>query len=185
MKAKPKRLLPNGMLQSISIPARPFEMISMDFIMELPKTAQGHDAILVVVDKLTRFVTLIPTTSNVNESETAELLFKHVICKYGLPRQIISDRDQRWVGSFLKEVSKLLNIKRALTTSHHSQADGQTEIMNQILEIALRCYVQPERNDWDTHWTLSLYPTTPPLTPQRNSLQPCSCMGFSPVPELN
>lgn len=41
-----------------------------------------------------------------------------------------------------------MGMKRALTTSYHPQADGQTEAMNQTLEIILRAYVGPERNDW-------------------------------------
>ena len=41
-----------------------------------------------------------------------------------------------------------MKMKRALTTAHHPQADGQTEILNQTIEIALQAYVGPERNDW-------------------------------------
>ena len=44
-----------------------------------------------------------------------------------------------------------MGMKRALTTSHHSQADGQTEILNQTLEIALRSYVGPLRDDWSKY----------------------------------
>jgi len=41
-----------------------------------------------------------------------------------------------------------MGIKRALTTAYHPQADGQTEIMNQTLEISLRAYIGPDRDDW-------------------------------------
>ena len=56
-----------------------------------------------------------------------------------------------------------MKIKRALTTAHHPQADGQTEIMNQVLETALRSYVNPELNDWSSYlepFTLA-YNSTP------------------------
>ena len=39
-------------------------------------------------------------------------------------------------------------MKRALTTVYHPQADGQMEIMNQTLEISLRAYVGPKRDNW-------------------------------------
>lgn len=39
-------------------------------------------------------------------------------------------------------------MKRALTTSYHPQADGQTEVMNQTLEVSLRAYIGPNRDDW-------------------------------------
>ena len=68
---------------------------------------------------------------------TCEIFFQHVISQYGIPRQIISDRDTRWRGDFWKEICNKMGMKRALTTAYHPQADGQTEIMNQTLEISL------------------------------------------------
>ena len=119
----------------------------MDFITELPDS-NGYDAILVIVDKLTKYATFIPTQTTINEKETAQLFFKHIVCKNGLPRQIISDRDSRWTGTFWKEICRLMDIKRSLTTAYHPQADGQTEIMNQTLEVALRTYINPSLSDW-------------------------------------
>ncbi len=146
-KAKPRKHAPYGLLQPIPIPNRPFEVITLDFIPELPES-NGFDNILVVVDKLTKYGIFIPTTTTINEIETANLVFKHIICDYGLPRQIISDRDAKWTGKFWEEVCEEMKIKRALTTAHHPQADGQTEILNQTIEIAIRAYVGPERDDW-------------------------------------
>ena len=37
---------------------------------------------------------------------------------------------------------------RSLTMAYHPQADGQTKVLNQSLEIFLRAYVSPSRNDW-------------------------------------
>src|ERR1044072_7527374 len=45
-------------------------------------------------------------------------------------------------------LTRLIGIQRSLTTAHHPQADGQTEVMNQTLEIALRTFVNPHLNDW-------------------------------------
>ena len=150
-KSKIKRHAPFGLLRPIPIPAKPFEVISMDFIPELPETQSGFNNILVVVDKLTKYAIFIPTVTKLKEVECAKLVFDHIFSRFGLPRQIISDRDSRWTGRFWEEVCQLFKIKRALTTSHHPQADGQTEIMNQVLETALRTYVNPQRNDWDQH----------------------------------
>lgn len=149
-KSKPRKHAPMGLLQPIPIPSQPFEVISMDFISELPVTPEGFDAVLVVVDKLTKYAITIPTTTKVTESETAILLFEHVFTKFGLPRQIISDRDPRWRGVFWAEVCRLMGMKRALTTAYHPQADGQTEALNHYLEVAVRCYVErlDNRDQW-------------------------------------
>jgi hypothetical protein len=119
----------------------------MDFIVDLPES-NGYNAILVIVDKLTKYAHFIPCTTTINEQETAKLLHDHIWCHYGLPRQIISDRDARWTGTLWSHLTNLLGIKRALTTAHHPQADGQTEIMNQILEIGVRAYVNPTKDNW-------------------------------------
>lgn len=146
-KSKPRRHGPVGLLQPIPIPSQPFEVVTMDFIPELP-TSEGYDNVLVIVDKLTKYAIFIPTTVHVTEKETAKLFFEHVITHYGIPRQVITDRDTRWRGDFWKEICTLMGMKRSLTTAYHPQADGQTEVMNQGLEISLRAYIGPNRDDW-------------------------------------
>ena len=170
-KSKPRRHAPVGLLRPIPIPTQPFEVISMDFIPELP-ISEGFDNVLVVVDKLTKYGMFIPCHTTINEKETAKLIFKHVICEYGIPRQIISDRDVRWRGDFWKETCRLLGTERALTTAYHPQADGQTEVLNQGLEIALRAYVGPTRDDWVAH--------LPALALSYNT-SPHSSTGFQPA----
>ncbi|QRW10607.1 Retrovirus-related Pol polyprotein from transposon [Ceratobasidium sp. AG-Ba] len=146
-KIKPRRHGKRGFLQPIPIPEQPFKVVTLDFIMDLPES-NGYNAILVIVDKLTRYAHFIPCTTKINEVETASLFRDHIWAHYGLPRQIISDRDSRWTGAFWDHLTSLLGIKRALTTAHHPQADGQTEIMNQTLEIMLRSYINDSKDNW-------------------------------------
>ncbi|KAG8710817.1 hypothetical protein FRC09_020926 [Ceratobasidium sp. 395] len=93
-KTKPRRHGEEGYLQPIPIPEKPFQVISIDFIMDLPKS-QGYNAVLVVVDKLTRYAHFIPCTTSINEEESAKLIMQHTWAHYSLPRQIISDCDSR------------------------------------------------------------------------------------------
>ncbi|QRV78036.1 integrase core domain protein [Ceratobasidium sp. AG-Ba] len=146
-KIKPRRHGKRGFLQPIPIPEHPFEVVTLDFIMDLPES-NGYNAILVIVDKLTRYAHFIPCTAKINEVETASLFRDHIWAHYGLPRQIISDRDSRWTGAFWDHLTSLLGIKQALTTAHHPQADGQTEITNQTLEIMLRSYINDSKDNW-------------------------------------
>src|ERR687888_956918 len=53
-KAKPRRHGPRGYLQPIPIPSQPFKVVTMDFIVDLPES-NGYNAILVIVDKLTKY----------------------------------------------------------------------------------------------------------------------------------
>jgi hypothetical protein len=119
----------------------------MDFIMDLP-LSHGYNAILTIVDKLTKYAMFLPCKTTITEEETAKLVHNHVWMHYGLPRQIITDRDTRWTGSFWEHLTAIIGIKRSLTTAYHPQANGQSEIMNQILEIALRCFTNPSMDNW-------------------------------------
>jgi hypothetical protein len=146
-KVKPRRHAPYGLLRPVPIPEKPFDVVTMDFITDLPPSGE-YSAIYVIVDKLTKYGIFLPCSKRIGETETARLFVTSVVVPFGVPRSIISDRDSRWRGDFWKEVSASLGAQRSLTTAHHPQADGQTEILNQLLEIALRGYVNSDRSDW-------------------------------------
>ena len=121
----------------------------MDFIPELPE-CEGYDNVLVIVNKFTKYAIFIPTTATITERETAKLIFQHVISQYGIPRQIISNRDTWWQADFWKDICDKMGMKRALTMVYHPQAESQMAIMNQTLEISLQTYVGPNRDNWVT-----------------------------------
>ena len=126
--AKTRRHAPVGLLQPIPIPSQPFEVISTDFIPELPLSS-SFDNILVIVDKLTKYAIFIPITISVTEVETAKLFFHHIISKFGIPQQVITDRDARWRGEFWKEICKRMGMTRSLTMAYHPQDQAQEALM--------------------------------------------------------
>lgn len=65
--------------------------------------------------------------------------------------KFITDRDPRFVGSFWEHLCTHLGIEHGKSTAYHAQTDGQTERVNQILEIALRAYTSPMQDDWVYH----------------------------------
>lgn len=146
-KTKHNRRGKTGFLKPLEIPAQPFDTISLDFVSGLPMS-HGKNAILVVVDKLTKYAHFIPTTTEINASKTAQLLFDEVIKTYGLPRVLVGDCDPRWTSLLWQELARLVDTRLALSTSKHPQTDGQTEAMNQQLETMLRAYVQQDKKSW-------------------------------------
>jgi hypothetical protein len=79
----------------------------MDFVMAISPSG-GFDAILVVAEKLSKSIVLIPNHTSVTAKDTARLYFNHVYCRHGLARKFISDRDVRLAGSFWQELHRLL-----------------------------------------------------------------------------
>ena len=142
---------PFGFLQPLRVPDFRWESVSMDFIVQLPMTKNGKDAILVFVDRLSKMVHFAATNTTVTAEDTAKLFRHEVFRLHGMPREIISDRDTRFTSAFWKEVCRLLSIRQGLSTAYHPQTDGQTERTNRILEDMLRHYVNPTLDDWDEH----------------------------------
>ncbi|KAJ9518380.1 hypothetical protein QJQ45_010282 [Haematococcus lacustris] len=130
-----------------------WEHVSLDLITQLPKTTAGHDAIAVFVDKLTKMIHAVPTTTTVTASTLARLFFDNVFRLHGLPKVIVSDRDPRFTSIFRQELFKLTGTHLNMSTANHPQTDGQTERANRTLEDMLRNFVSPHHDDWDQHLT--------------------------------
>jgi hypothetical protein len=151
-KHKASHQLPIGLLKPLEIPSQRWAHVSMDFIGPLPKS-NGYDAIAVVVDKLTKLVHVMATTTKVTAKEFALLFFDNVVRLHGVPEAVITDRDTRFTSLFWKELMKLMNIEQRLGSAFHPESDGQTERSNRTLETMLRHYVNENNNDWAKHLT--------------------------------
>ena len=154
-KTKPSNFNRYGYLIPNPIPSRPYQSISMDFIVHLP-WSEGFNAIHVTVDRLTKHGIFTPTTTGLNAEDFGALFVKKVVCRFGLPESIICDRDPRWTSDFWKGVAKCLRTKMSLSSSHHPQHDGQTEIVNRFLEVMLRAFVSENKESWAL-WLPLLY----------------------------
>jgi len=89
---------PAGLLQPLAIPMHKWESISMDFVVALPVTKNGYDAIMTVVDRLTKMVHFVPTRVNATAADVAALFFDEIVCLHGLPKDIVTDRDPKFTS---------------------------------------------------------------------------------------
>ena len=142
-----------GLLQPIPLPLRRWDQVSMDFVGPLPRTRAGHDALLVVVDKYSKMLHCVATTTKATAPQVAELFFDNIVRLHGVPTSIISDRDARFTSTFWRSLWSRLGTKLAMSTAYHPQTDGQTERANRTLEDMLRAYVNARQDDWDQHLT--------------------------------
>uniref|UniRef100_H3GA32 Chromo domain-containing protein n=1 Tax=Phytophthora ramorum TaxID=164328 RepID=H3GA32_PHYRM len=122
----------------------------MDFVTGLPES-NGFDAIMTVVDKLSKRPKYRACNTTDDAEKTAHHFFDCVVRHHGLPSIIISDRDPKFIPKFWSSLTKLMGISLHMTTSYRAQADGQTERQNLILEDALRCRVSYHGSDWSEH----------------------------------
>jgi hypothetical protein len=132
---------PVGLFHPLPIPGWKWETISMDFIIGLPRSTKQNDAIMVVVDKLSKVSHFIPIKSNCKEIYIANIFMKYTFIMHGMPKEIISDRDKKFISNFWKSLFVGFETKIFFSTSYHPQTDGKIDRVDQVLEDMLRMHV--------------------------------------------
>ena len=148
-RSKKSRHKPHGELNSLPVPDSKWQSVTMDFVTDLPlSTVNRYDAILVVVDRLTKMSHYVPCHKNTTAEQLAKLILTEVIRYHGIPESYISDRGTQFKSKFWTELCRLQGTSRRLSTAYHPQTDGQTERQNQTMEQYLRAYVNYQQDDW-------------------------------------
>ncbi|KAL0340161.1 UNVERIFIED_CONTAM: hypothetical protein Sradi_4532900 [Sesamum radiatum] len=103
---KAKHQAPAGKLRPLSISEWKWEKITMDFIVGLPRTLRKHDAIWVIVDRLTKSAHFLPIRLGDSLDKLAELYVSEIVRLHGVPVSIVSDRDPRFTSRFLGKFTR-------------------------------------------------------------------------------
>ncbi|WVZ97309.1 hypothetical protein U9M48_042857 [Paspalum notatum var. saurae] len=122
-RVKAEHQRPAGLLQSLKVPEWKWEEITIDFIVGLPRIQKG--------------------------AKLVELYISRIVCLYGVPKRIISDRGSQFTSRFWKQLHDSLDTKLRFSMAYHPQTDGQTERTNQILEDMLRACTIQYGTSWD------------------------------------
>ena len=104
----------------------------MDFVVGLPRTQRGNDAVWVIVDRLTKSTHFIPMCTSDSVERLAKLYIREIVRLHGVPVTIVSDRDPRFTARLWQSLQEALGTKLTLSTAYHPQTDGQSECTIQI-----------------------------------------------------
>jgi hypothetical protein len=142
-KVKTTRNKYHELLNSLSMSNRSWTDIILDFVTEL-FDSKNYNAILMIVNKLSKMHHYISCTTDENETtieETIKLLIQHVWKLHELFITMISDRDSQFISLIWDTICKMLRIKAKLFIAFHSETNEQSEIFNQKMKRYLRAYV--------------------------------------------
>ncbi|KAK5785605.1 hypothetical protein PVK06_040207 [Gossypium arboreum] len=124
---KAEHQVPSGLLQSIMIPERKWDRITMDFVSGLPLTQSKKDVIWVIVGRLTKLAHFVLIRTDYSLDKLAELYVYQIVRLHGVPISIVSDRDPRLTSRFWNKLQDALGMKLYFSTAFHQQTDGQSE----------------------------------------------------------
>ncbi|CAA0830755.1 Unknown protein, partial [Striga hermonthica] len=124
---------PIGPLRPLPIPRWKWEEVAMDFVTGLPRSSEHHDAIWVVVDRLTKVAHFLPVSMSMPLDRLAEIYVRGIVRLHGVPVTIVSDRDPRFTSRFWKSLHEAMGTKLAFSSAYHPETDGQTERTIQTL----------------------------------------------------
>ena len=94
-------------------------MIDMDSVSSLPRTSSGYDAIWVIVDRLTKTAHFLPIKKTYSTGRLARLYVNQIVCLYGVPVSIVSDREATFTSDFWQELHKALGTRVDFSMAFH------------------------------------------------------------------
>ena len=185
LRTKPIRQAPVGKLHPLWILDLQWDMLSVDFVMELPLSS-GHDTVMTVVDSVSKWMHFIPTHMTVTVEEVARLFLHQVWKLHSLSKCVVLDHGSQFVAHFTRELYRLLGIKLASSTAWHPQTDRQMKRVNQELDQYLWLFVNEQQDNWYNLLPMAEFQhnnhvhSTTQQPPFLLNTRRIPCMGFEP-----
>jgi Integrase core domain len=129
-------------------PNKSFEVIALDTVGPLSRTAKNNRYALTIQDELTKYVVIIPIQDK-EASTLAKAFVESFILTFGTVKCIKTDQGTEYMNSVFQNVSKLLQIEHLTATAYHPQTIGSLERNHKVLNEFLREYVNEEKDNWD------------------------------------
>lgn len=145
------------------------DLVCIDFL-SMEADSRGISNILVVTDHFTHYAQVFPTKNQTSQT-VAKVLVAKFFVHYGLPARIHSDQGQDFESHLIKDLLRIMGIRKSRTTPYHPQGDPQPERFNRTLLSMLGTLSAEKKCQWSQQ--------VPYLVHAYNSTK-CDATGYSP-----
>jgi transposase InsO family protein len=127
--------------------ACPFAKWGIDLVGPFPMASGQRKFLIVAVDYFSKWVEAEPL-AKINEEAVLRFLWKNVVCRFGVPRILVSDNGSQFAGAGVQEWCKLMKIEQRFTSVYHPQANGQVEATNKIIVQGIKKRLEKAGGKW-------------------------------------
>jgi len=107
------------------------------------------------VDFFTKWIEGI-AVEDANAQTITKFIYSDIICRHGVPKQIMSDRGMEFLNELVEEMERTYHIKHIRTTAYHPQGNGLTERNNQTVKNILS-KISKKYDKWDHYLESALF----------------------------
>ena len=124
-----------------------FSRLHIDILGPLPKTKEGYQYCLVIVDSFSKWCESFAMRTQ-EATEVASILYNEIFTRYGAPRTIVSDRARNFMSKLVAALCEMFRVTRHYTSSYHPQTNAAVERVNSTLSQTLRAYIDKDQSNW-------------------------------------
>ena len=125
----------------------PFAQWGLDIMGPIPMALRQLKFLVVGIDYFTKWVEAEPLAT-ITEKNIRSFVWRNIICKYGIPRVLVSNNGKQFNNSAFKDFCSELGIKNHYSSPAHSQANEQVEVMNWTLLKIIKTRLEGAKGIW-------------------------------------
>ncbi|GFZ01032.1 hypothetical protein Acr_14g0006670 [Actinidia rufa] len=142
----PVSRLPHTEMVPMSSPW-PFAQWGIDILGPLPQAPLQRKFLIVAIDYFTKWIEAQPL-AKITEKNTRDFVWKHLVCRFGVPKVIISDNARQFDNDRFRLFCSDLAISHHFSSPSHPQANEQVEVTNRTVLRNLKARLERSKSEW-------------------------------------
>ena len=125
----------------------PFAQWGLDIMGPFPIAMRQLKFLIVSIDYFTKWVEA-KALANITEKNIRNFVWRNIICRYRIPKVLVSDNGKQFDNDSFREFCLQLGIKNHYSSPAHPQANGQVEVTNRSLLKIIKTRLKRAKGIW-------------------------------------